>query len=163
MTTNLSNLPRADGVISFDGHPGNAFQTLTYIDPAVIGNVLNSRDPALDMFSSANGYNAATDGATYTSAFVKKYTAAQAIRNQDLISQGLALLQQTRTQTGNPNHLGDGIPYDVVGGIAARLFQPDVSLVSCTKAVNRILLAREPSLCRKSARFAPLQDNVMRV
>ena len=143
VTDNLSNLPKADGVISFDGHPGNAFQTLTYVDPAVINNTLGNRNPALDMFDPANGYVIATDGATYSSTFIKKFTAAQAIRNQDLISQGLALLQQTRIQTGNPNHLGDGVPFPVVGAMAARLFQPDVSLVSCTKATNRVLLARD--------------------
>jgi hypothetical protein len=142
VTDNLSNLPKADGVISFDGHLGNAFETLTYVDPAVIGNVLNNRDPSLDMFSAANGYNAATDGAVYSSAFAKRFTAAQAVRNSDLISQALDLLQQRRIQTGSPNDMGDSIPFDVVGSIAARLFQPDLDFVSCTKNVE-VLLARD--------------------
>ena len=57
VTDNLINLPKADGLISFDGHTGNAFQGLTNLDPAVIGNVLNNRDPSVDMFSAANGYD----------------------------------------------------------------------------------------------------------
>ena len=142
ITDNLSNLPKADGLISFDGHLGNAFETLTYVDPAVIGNVLNNRDPSLDMFTSANGYDPATDGAVYTSAFIKRFTAAQAVRNQDLINQALALLQQERSATGNPNAMGDDIPFTVVGSIAARLFQPDLQLVSCTKNTE-ILLSRD--------------------
>src|ERR1043166_3338926 len=121
VTDKLANLTKADGVIIFDGHPGNAFQSFTYDDPAVIGNTLGSRDASVDMFDPANGYVIATDGATYTSAFAKRYTAAQAIRNQDLISQAQNLLQQRRTATGNPNDLGDAIPFTVVGGQAARL------------------------------------------
>jgi hypothetical protein len=142
VTDNLSNLPKADGVISFDGHLGNAFETLTYVDPAVIGNVLNSRDPSVDMFTAANGYNPATDGAVYTSAFIKRFVAAQAIRNQDLISQALDMLQQRRLQTGNPADMGDAVPYVVVGSIAARLWQPDLALVSCTQNVE-VLLSRD--------------------
>ena len=64
--TNLHNLPKADGVMLFDSHLGDSLATFTYIDPAVIGNTLGARDPSLDMFSAANGYNAATNGATYT-------------------------------------------------------------------------------------------------
>ena len=100
--------------------PETRSQALTYVDPAVINNTLGNRDPSVDMYDPANGYVIATDGATYTSAFIKRYTAAQAIRNQDLISQALDLLQQRRIQTGNPNDLGDAIPFTVVGAIAAR-------------------------------------------
>ena len=142
VTDNLSNLPKADGLISFDGHPGNGFQGLTNLDPAVIGNVLNNRDPSLDMFTAANGYDAATNGAVYTPAFVKRFTAAQAIRNQDLISQALDLLNQRRIATGNPNDMGDSIPFDVVGARAAQIYQPDLALFSCTKSVET-LLARD--------------------
>jgi len=138
----LSNLPAADGVMLFDAHLGDSLATYTYIDPAVIGNTLGNRDPSLDMFSAANGYNAATDGATYTDAFKKRYTAAQAVRNADLISQALDLLQQRRIATGNPNDLGDAIPFTVVGGNAARLWQPDLSLLKCTQQAH-ILLARD--------------------
>ena len=142
VTTGLSNLPAADGVMLFDAHLGDSLATYTYIDPAVIGNTLGNRDPSLDMFSAANGYNAATDGATYTDAFKKRYTAAQAVRNADLISQALDLLQQRRIATGNPNDLGDAIPFTVVGGNAARLWQPDLSLLKCTQQAH-ILLARD--------------------
>src|SRR5215470_3714474 len=62
VTTGLSNLPVADGVMLFDAHLGDSLATYTYIDPAVIGNTLGNRDPSLDMFSAGNGYNAATDG-----------------------------------------------------------------------------------------------------
>jgi hypothetical protein len=91
------------------------------------------------MFDPVNGYNIATDGATYTTAFKKRYLAAQAVRNQDLISQALALLQARRASTGNPNDLGDAIPFTIVGANDARLWQPDVSLVNCTRNPRMLL------------------------
>ncbi|HEY7167725.1 MAG TPA: hypothetical protein VIB79_24420 [Candidatus Binatia bacterium] len=142
VTAGLSGIPKADGVMLFDAHLGDSLATYTYIDPAVIGNTLGNRDPSLDMFSAANGYNAASDGATYTDAFKKRYTAAQAIRNNDLISQALDLLQQRRIQTGNPDDMGDAIPFTIVGGNAARLWQPDLSLLKCTQRAHT-LLARD--------------------
>ena len=142
VTTGLSGIPKADGVMLFNAHLGDSLATFTYIDPAVIGNTLGNRDPSLDMFSATNGYNAATDGATYTDAFKKRYTAAQAIRNADLISQALDLLQQRRIATGNPNDMGDAIPFTIVGGNAARLWQPDLSLLKCTQQAHT-LLARD--------------------
>jgi hypothetical protein len=128
--TDLHNLPKADGVILFDAHPGLGFGEFTYMDPSIIvdanppGNVATNRDPNLDMFSTANGYNTATNGATYTSTFVKRFLAAQAIRNQDILNEALDLLHQRRIATGNPNDMGDDIVLDIVGGgDAARLWQ----------------------------------------
>jgi len=145
VTTGLNNIPKADGVMLFDAHLGDSLATYTYIDPAIIvnatppGNVSSNRNPSLDMFSAANGYNFTTDGATYTDAFKKRFLAAQAIRNADLVSQALDLLQQRRIATGNPNDMGDAIPFTVVGGNAARLWQPDLNLVSCTKTAHTLL------------------------
>jgi hypothetical protein len=54
---------------------------------------------------------------------VKRFLAAQAIRNQDILQQALDLLQQERIATGNPNAMGDDIPFNIVGGgNAARLW-----------------------------------------
>ena len=145
VTAGLSGIPKADGVMLFDAHLGDSLATFTYIDPAIIvnvnppGNVPSNRTPSLDMFSTANSYNFTTDGATYTDAFKKRFLAAQAIRNADLVSQALDLLQQRRIATGNPNDMGDAIPFTVVGGNAARLWQPDLSLVSCTKTAHTLL------------------------
>jgi hypothetical protein len=146
--TDLHNLPKPDGVMLRDAHLGDALATFTYMDPSIIvnanppGNVSSNRNPNLDLFSPANGYNLANDSATYTSAFAKRYTAAQAIRNLDLISQALDLLQQRRIQTGNPNDMGDAIPFTIVGGSAARLWQPDLNFLKCTQRAHP-LLARD--------------------
>src|SRR5262249_9938288 len=55
--TNLANLPKADGVILFDAHLGDALATFTYVDPAIKKDEKPGvRSPALDMFNLANGY-----------------------------------------------------------------------------------------------------------
>ena len=152
--TGLQNLPKADGVIIFDAHPGLAFGEFTYMDPSIIvnanppGNVASNRDQSVDMFAPANGYNVTTNEGVYTSAFVKRFLAAQAIRNQDTLSQALNLLQQRRIATGNPNYMGDDIFLDIVGGgDAARLWQADTGgahqstsgLLNCTQSPHILL------------------------
>lgn len=71
--TNLHNLPKADGIMMRDAHLGDALATFTYVDPAIDNNVCEPRNPALDMFSAANGYDVERDAATYTKAFSRRY------------------------------------------------------------------------------------------
>jgi hypothetical protein len=152
--TTLHNLPKADGMILFDAHPGLGLGEFTYMDPSIIvdanppGNVSTNRDPTLDMFSPANGYNVTTNQGVYTPAFVKRFLAAQAIRNENVLNQALALLQQERVATGNPNAMGDDIPLNIVGGgNAARLWQADTGganqstsgLLNCTQEAHMLL------------------------
>ena len=79
VTAGLTGLPAADGIILFDSHIGDSLATFTYVDPAVQDNTLGRRNPALDMFSAANGYDAATNGAIYSSAFIKNFLAAASV------------------------------------------------------------------------------------
>jgi hypothetical protein len=151
VTSNLQNLPKPDGVMLFDSHLGDSLATFTYVDPSILtnanppGNVPANRDPSLDLFSAANGYNAATTGGTYTSAFVKRYTAAQAERNAELVSQALNLLRAE--QQFNPTALGDDIPFLCIGCTAARLWQPAsgganqsaTGLLNCTQQPHTLL------------------------
>ena len=124
---NLHNLPKADGVIIFDAHPGLGFGQFTYVDPSIIvndeppGNVAENRDPTLDMFSVANGYDASTNSGDYAKRFERRFLKAQQDRNQELLDTALKLLRQERIFTGNPKALGDDIPFTVVAGNAARL------------------------------------------
>jgi pimeloyl-ACP methyl ester carboxylesterase len=140
--TNLHNLPKADGVMLFDPHLGDGLATFTYIDPAIHNNACLPRNQQLDMFSPANGYDDATNGATYSSPFKKRYTTGQAIRNQDIVNDALGLLREKIKSTGDPSVLGDDIPFAVVGSTDARLWQPDISLLKYTKK-RHILLARD--------------------
>src|SRR6266404_1060095 len=152
--TNLHNLPKADGVMLFDAHPGLGIGEFTYMDPAIIvnsdppGNVSTNRDPGLDMFSTANGYDLSTNGATYSAKFVRNFLKAQADRNEEVLDTALKLLDQERISTGNPNAMGDDIPFNIVGGgNAARLWQPDSGgsqqnikgLLNCTQQSHTLL------------------------
>ena len=152
--TNLHNLPKADGVMLFDAHPGLGLGEFTYMDPAIIvnadppGNVSTNRDPGLDMFSTANGYDLSTNGATYSTKFVRNFLKAQADRNEEVLDTALKLLDQERISTGNPNAMGDDIPFNIVGGgNAARLWQADSGgaqqstsgLLNCTKEPHMLL------------------------
>jgi hypothetical protein len=138
-TSALASLPAADGLILFDAHLGESLATYTYVDPAIVDNTFGSRVASLDMFSAANGYNATTNGASYSDAFKKSFLSAQAARNDQLNSQALLLLAQKRASTNNPNAMGDDIPFTVVGSTAARLWQPDLSLVQCTQKAHTLL------------------------
>jgi hypothetical protein len=140
--TNLHNLTKADGVLLFDAHLGDSLATFTYVDPAIHGNECLPRNPQFDLFSEANGYNLATNGATYSRQFAKTFTTHQAIRNQDLLHDALALLKDKVKTTGDPSQLGDDIPFNVVGSTDARLWQPDTSLLKYTKRPHT-LLARD--------------------
>src|SRR6266511_4186348 len=93
VATNLNNLPKADGVMLFDAHLGDSLATFTYVDPAIHGNECLPRNPQFDLFSADNGYDFATNGATYSKQFAKTFTTHQAIRNMDLLNDALALLR----------------------------------------------------------------------
>jgi pimeloyl-ACP methyl ester carboxylesterase len=139
VTANLAGLPAADGIILFDSHIGDSLATFTYVDPAVQNNALGQRNPALDMFSAANGYDAAANSATYSPAFVKNFLAAQAARNAELNATALSALAAKRAATGNAADLGDDVPFTVTGANSARLWQPDLALVRCTKGPVTLL------------------------
>ncbi len=140
--TNLHNLPKADGVILRDAHLGDALATFTNVDPAIHNNACEPRQPAFDMFAEANGYDLATDAATYSKQFNKTFTTHQAIRNKDILNEALRLLRKKIKDTRDPSQLGDDIPFTVIGSQNARLWQPDISLLKYTKRAHT-LLARD--------------------
>src|SRR5206468_3061858 len=70
----LKDLPKVDGLIFTDVHLGEGFRLLTYLDPAVMDEAHPSkRNPKLDLFATANGYNPSTKGATYGKTFLKDF------------------------------------------------------------------------------------------
>ena len=94
----FDGLPKADGLVLADAHPGVSVNGLRSLNPSV----LDERDPkkidaALDPFTPANGY---TDGASaYADAFRRKYFTAQSARMNRLIEAALAQQQQMRAGT----------------------------------------------------------------
>lgn len=88
----LEGLPKADGLILVDAHPGVSVNGLRSLNPAVLDeHDPNKIDAALDPFNPANGYK---DGAShYSPAFQKQYFAAQAARMNRLIDAATAELK----------------------------------------------------------------------
>ena len=75
----LAGLPKADGLILVDAHPGVSVNGLRSINAAVLDERDPRKiDPALDPFNPANGYD--PKNPHYSEAFKQKYFKAQAAR-----------------------------------------------------------------------------------
>ena len=134
----LKDLPKADGVVLTDVHLGEAFRLMTYLDPAVSDEAQPlKRNPALDMYDAANGYDRSTKGATYSKSFLKEFFAAQAARNEKLISTALARLSAIEKGAGKYKR---DEPFDVAE-VNARPLQTDLSLMSQTRNEHPLLKA----------------------
>jgi pimeloyl-ACP methyl ester carboxylesterase len=138
--TNLSSLPGADGLILLDSHLGDAVATMTYVDPAIRNEEHpGHRNAHLDMFDPRNGYDLKTNSATYSADFKKRYLKAQAERNEDLIE--AALEELSKIVNGEDHLYPDDMPYNVAGANAARLWQPDISLLKQSEEPRLLLKA----------------------
>lgn len=124
----LAGLPKADGIILMDAHPGNGINAVRSVHPAVVNDaaVLNqnrepSVNPTLDPFSTGNGYSAAGD-TRYSESFKLRAFKAQADRMSLLIDQALARLAEVEAKG-----LGDA-PFIVPMADNARMADIDVSI-----------------------------------
>src|SRR5262245_55670100 len=92
----LSGLPKADGLILVDSHPGISINRLRTLNPAVLDERDPKKiDPALDPFNPANGYK---DGASrYSDDFKRRYFKAQAERMNRLIDTALAEIKAMKS------------------------------------------------------------------
>src|SRR5436190_18054644 len=84
----LANLPRADGIVFTDAHPGNSVNTLRGLNPSV-ANEKNPPDAPpiaeLDPFNPKNGFNP-NGPSNYPPEFQARYFKAQADRMNRLIA-----------------------------------------------------------------------------
>jgi hypothetical protein len=121
----LAGLPKADGLILVDAHPGNPVNGIRSINPAVTDesrpNLIN---PDLDPFNPKNGYNP-KGSSNYSEEFKKKYFHAQAERMNRLIDKALAMQRQMKD--GKYDYPDDDA-FVVVRGENARLVQLDMSI-----------------------------------
>jgi hypothetical protein len=121
----LAGLPRADGLILVDAHPGNPVNGIRSINPAVIDDHRPDLiDPELDPFNPKNGYNP-KGASNYSEDFKKKYFRAQAQRMNRLIDKALAMQRQMKN--GKYDYPDDDA-FVVVRGENARLVQLDMSI-----------------------------------
>ena len=133
---NLAKLPKADGMILVDAHPGNSVNGIRSLNPALV----DDGDPRqiradLDPFNPRNGYNA-SGASSYSAEFKQRYFKAQAGRMTRLIASALQKLQQIQR---------DGSPYPdddvflVVRGEGARLMELDPSIHHSTSKPQKLL------------------------
>ncbi len=87
----LRDLPKADGLLLIDAHPGNTINALRSLNPAVLDESNPGKiDPSLDPFDPKNGFN--PDGhSTYSPEFLDRYFKAQAARMNRLIDKAVAM------------------------------------------------------------------------
>ncbi|HTH98837.1 MAG TPA: hypothetical protein VL574_15585 [Stellaceae bacterium] len=92
----LAGLPKADGIVLADGHPGEPVQILRGLNPSYVYDPKTGKTKviqALDPFDPRNGFN--PNGVShYSEAFQKRYFAAQSKEMNALIAQAQAGLKR---------------------------------------------------------------------
>ena len=140
----LAGLPKADGIIIMDGHPGNGINEVRSINPAVVNdaaildhNATARINPNLDPFNTANGYN--PNGPTvYSEAFKKKYFKAQSDRMNGLIAIAEDRLSQIRRGIYKyPAYTDDAIVIPMADG--GRLSQLDMTVDHSTEKPQKLM------------------------
>ena len=133
---NLAGLPRADGLVLVDAHPGVSVNGLRSLNPAVLSESdPHEIDPALDPFDPKNGFNP-KGPSKYSDAFKQKYFRAQADRMNRLISGALAKQQRMRNEH---DHFPDDDVFLVIRGEGARLMELDPSIHHATLKPQKLL------------------------
>lgn len=134
----IANLEKPDGLILLDPTLGAAHQ-MSAVDPAAVGKV---RDRSVDMFAKENGYDADRKKATYTPEFAKRFYAAQAARNNEIVDAALERLKLIKEGKGE---FSNDEPFVVKGvgirALGARLYQPDLSFAAHTKVPHTLIRA----------------------
>ena len=160
---NLANLPKVDGMVLLDPNIGALHRTLS-LDPAIDSSNPRKREPSLDLYATQNGYDAKTDTASYSPAFVKRFNAGQRTRSEKLIADAQAKLHAMKNGSGPYT---DDEPFVVAGmaenSVGARLNLADLRLLSRTHAPHLHLKAdgTKPIEIIKSTRKAvstPAED-----
>jgi len=131
----LAGLPRADGLILVDAHPGVSVNGLRSINAAVLDERDPRKiDPALDPFNPANGYD--PKNPHYSEAFKQKYFKAQAARMNRLIDEARRRLAAMKA--GSDVYRDDDV-FPIVRGEGARLMEIDPSVHHTTKAPQKLI------------------------
>ncbi len=139
-SADLANLPRADGVVFPDAHPGMDVMSLRGLNPSILIEGQQERiDPELDPFSRTNGFN--PDGAShYSAAFQQRYFRAQAAEMRRLTDRAQAIVAaQARHELTSPAAALIVIPGF---GVATHLDELDPSIGATMRTVRPERLLR---------------------
>jgi len=131
----LAGLPRADGLILVDAHPGVSVNGLRSINAAVLDERDPRKiDPSLDPFNPANGYDPRTPH--YSDEFKTRYFKAQADRMNRLID--LAKSRQAAMKAGTDPYPDDDV-FLIPRGELARLMEIDPSIHHATLHPQKLI------------------------
>jgi pimeloyl-ACP methyl ester carboxylesterase len=129
----VAGLPKADGVMLVDANWGLGIMTLLSTDPAIVDeNDAKKLDPALDLYSPANGFK--PEGSRYNQAFTDRFQKAQGARYARIVAAAQARLKVIEAGKGR---FADDEPFTVPGavllGFNNKLYPQDVRLFARTK------------------------------
>ncbi|MEX2375195.1 MAG: hypothetical protein WD942_06355 [Dehalococcoidia bacterium] len=91
-------LPPADGIIFSAATIGTGASFLLRLDASVVDEYTMERDPALDMYNPANGFDPSTGAGRYSPDFLRSYRDGQAARMQRLIDRAQRLITEAAGQ-----------------------------------------------------------------
>lgn len=132
----LAGLPKADGLILVDAHPGNPVNGIRSINPAVTDETRpDLLNPELDLYNPKNGFNP-KGPSTYSEEFKAKYFRAQAERMNRLIEKALAMQRQMKD---GKYMYPDDDAFLIVRGENARLMQLDMSIHATTAKPQKLI------------------------
>lgn len=131
----FANLPKADGMLLLDAHPGNTVNTMRSLDPSVIDEDDPTKiDAALDPFDPVNGFK--PDGqSVYSVDFMQRYFKAQAARMNRLIDKAQAMREAIRKGAGKTT---DDAPF-IIYRARARLMDFSMSVHPGTVEPRKLL------------------------
>jgi hypothetical protein len=136
-STSLVGLPKADGIVFVDAHPGNPIiGMLRSNNPAVHNeNHPENLRERLNPYDPANGYN--PNGlSTYSDAFKKRYFEGQSDRLNKLIAEAQDI--QFQIDQGAYPYPDNG-PFVIGRSTASKLFVLDTSILRATEKPRKLL------------------------
>ena len=137
----LTDLPKVDALVLLEANIGAPHRTLS-LDPAVDTRQPKLRKTDLDMYAPPNGFDAKTNTASYSAAFVARYAAAQHARSESIITDTQAKLRAVEAHTGPYN---DDEPLVIAGmaenSLGARLNLADGRILAQTHGAHLHLKA----------------------
>lgn len=161
---NLAGLPRADGIVFADAHPGFPMTILRGFNPAIIDeNDPGKIDSSLDPFDPNNGYN--PKGASrYSADFQKRYFEAQSARMNRIIDRALAL--RDKMKKGEHYYKDNDIvviarggnPVGGPGGVASlHVLDPSIESIMATSRPQK-LIRNDGSIVTEMVRSVAVPD-----
>jgi hypothetical protein len=136
-STSLVGLPKADGIVFVDAHPGNPIIGMLRSNNPAVNNENHPENlrPRLNPYDPANGYN--PNGlSTYSDSFKKRYFEGQSNRLNKLIAEAQDI-QFHIDQGAYP--YPDDAPFVIGRSTASKLFVLDTSILHGTVKPRKLL------------------------